>query len=191
MRDYRDLERAYEALPANQKEAVELYRRSPPWAGGGAFAYDLNKLLRTGQSTAQAASALADLDAALQSCRLEHPATVYRAVGDISHLAPLTPGREVRLAGFQSTSLVWSNLNTHLVAENIVSTAGILTLRLPRGTPCIFLGAEPASAAERELLLPRDSVFKVVASGDGDISLLGAKRQHFSGLMQVMLEFVR
>lgn len=187
------LTRAFDELPVDLQEALKKYRSSGEWSGGPSFAYDLNLLLRNGTSLSSEARTLVnDLDPAIAAAKLAGPLTVYRGVGDLSHISNLTPGAIWQSPSYLSTSLQKDNLSTHIVPEFDGRVCGVLTIDLPADTPVAFLGGSAHSAQEAEMLLGRDHRFEIVSVADGKMNGFVRPNLHhkFKGLKEVHLKLI-
>ncbi|GGF46383.1 hypothetical protein GCM10011611_61070 [Aliidongia dinghuensis] len=198
MQNPNDLITSFNALSQSQKAVLSDYRASGPWHGGTALAYDINLLLRNSGAppAGVAATIIAELDQAIAAAgQLSHPLTVYRAMGDISGMTPLSSGATWRPQTYLSTSLFWNNLQTHLVAPPGTSLpeAGMLTIRLPRGTAVAYLGSVSHSSSEAEMLLGRLHEFKIITESAGNIKYYtdSFRAWNFSGLREITLELVK
>lgn len=181
---------AYNALSQNSKDALTAFRLSDDRQGDCAFAYNLNIAMRTSSIPAKWQTFVNDINAAFATSRLSHPATVYRAVEDVSHLGTLQVGNTWTSGSFVSTSMSWVNLHTHLKSALSGATGAVLTIRLPAGTPAVYLGTNASSSSETEILLQPGDRFKMCGVSDGDIGyyVTGPAAKRFAHFKEIILQ---
>lgn len=193
MQNLQHLVDSFNALPEHHKKVLRKYRASVDALEDKPFAYKINEILRSGESPPdEVKEDINALDEAIKSARpLSYPMTVYRAVGDISWMGDLMPGKGWKDPGYVSTSTRRDNLPEHFYRPDFgpLTEAGVLTIQLPYGSPAVFLGGEAQSSKESEFLLGRNYEFEVVTREQGDLKRVAPEKcRYFSGLWEITLE---
>jgi hypothetical protein len=136
--------------PAQQKALADYQRE----------AYQkINKDLRAGKAPDKTAQ---DIDAAIKKSTIKEAVTVYRGVGANFDSSGMKPGAEFTDKGFVSTSMgkERAGLTTFSDAKTVFK------INVPAGARAAVLNASPGRArsmeVEHEVLLPRNSKFRVV-----------------------------
>lgn len=143
--------------------AIELYLSED--------GYEINKLLRTGFVrdfvTLSFNDAIDGLDTAIDEAPpLEKPVIAYRGVkgAGLDFFENLKIGDSFEDKGYASTTLSATTASEDFAGADY-GDGMVLQMHLPEGTQCLFpsefVGDDGFTWSERELLLPRDSIFKV------------------------------
>lgn len=119
----------------------------------------LNKALRSGQPMSEAQATLAaHLDAAIRKSKISEDTTVYRGIAEPAKFF----GSDVKIGtvivdnGFISTS---KNTST---ATNFGGQGLVAKIKLPKGSSAMDVSPLSLHSSEKEVLLPRGSMFKIV-----------------------------
>lgn len=120
---------------------------------------DLNRKLRSGQPMSAAQATLAaNLDAAIRKSKIMEDTTVYRGVAKPAEFfgSDVTIGTVIVDNGFISTS-------KNTATANGFSSGGLVAkIRLPKGSSAMDVSPLSLHSKEKEVLLPRGSMFKIV-----------------------------
>jgi 2'-5' RNA ligase len=123
------------------------------------------------------------LDKAIGRNMLPHDTIVWRGVDSETVYDIFKPGTTLEDAGFMSTSI------SKGVAGGFGDT--LIQMRVPRGTPGLYVDATDTATGENELLLPRGLHMKVISikqgSGSGSVAeaMLGKKHERTTIIVDV------
>ena len=136
-------------LNANEKEALKNYSMST----------SVNVWLNEDKTNPLFEKQLANLDSAIQKGTLTSDSVLYRYPrGNLAAYRTATPGQVIPNKGYQSTSTDLKGLNYFKDKSTV-----LLQIHAPAGTHASYGGETSAgAAAEKEIILPRGSSFKVL-----------------------------
>lgn len=118
----------------------------------------LNRALRAGQPmTAAQATLAAHLDAAIRKSKITQDTTTYRGIANPAKFfgENVTVGTVIIDNGFVSTS------KNHSIAESFGSSGLVAKIKLPKGSSALDATPMSLHSSEKEVLLPRGSMFKI------------------------------
>lgn len=119
----------------------------------------LNQALRSGKPMSAAQATLAaHLDAAIRKSKITADTTVYRGIKEPAKFfgSDVTVGTVIIDNGFISTS---KNTST---ATNFGGSGLVAKIKLPKGSNALDVSPMSLHSSEKEVLLPRGSMFKIV-----------------------------
>jgi hypothetical protein len=184
-------------LTDDESAALLAYKAASDAASGGSFCFEVNDLLQSGLWTdelpKQFRNHVVALDRVFSRCPvLEGELTAYRGTGFVGALGTLRPGRHLRSLSFLSATISCSVARGFVKSPFKGSAGAILTLHLPRGLPvCDMESLEGAGGTERELLLPRGLLWKIVDIKKGEVSGIPApSNKNFTSLGLITLQAV-
>lgn len=137
-------------INSKEKEAILHY--------SGSGYSSINSGLRKGSVTGSTATHVANLDSAMAKSPLPQDTLLYRGAGggkSIETWSKLQPGDHFQDSGFTSTSV--------RASSSFASDYGVkLTISAPKGYPGLAMDSKLSHyASEKEVLLPRNTRFKV------------------------------
>jgi hypothetical protein len=182
-------------LDSEEQAALHTYKAASSDGNNGSLCFDVNEALESALWLDELPDTFKQQVTALDRVFSRRPLIpqelrLYRGLGSISMLGSLKIGRKFRSLSF------WSATSSPTVAGNFVkpqfssSRGGILTLSLPVGTPVYDMETLiGAGHSEREYLLPRGLLWKILQIQQGDISdIPPPARKNLSSLALITLQ---
>ncbi len=188
----------YNNLNCNQKKAFDDYKNAESIYEGNAFAYHVNHLLLNQETPpAEYDSHIASLDSISKVESLTEDTTLYRACFDNTVNGHLDNSSQLNIyRAFMSTSTTNTNLRLHfvrcLIADSCVPC--YIEIKCKKGAYIIPL-EKSAQDTEKEVLLPRNSQFKLISKSiitcKSEIeNLAGFNGRKFTEIIKLELEYI-